>query len=176
MVGAALSYTRGPAPHTTEAEPASVFASPASVVAAGAIPSPVAGAPRAPPGLAEAFWARGRGLWGKVGTALGGRKDAAALGFTVAVDARLVPDYYTIVKNPIHLGEIRNRLRKSTYPSAVEFYNVSSIMSWWWIDEGLGGGKRNRCEGQGNLMVPKPALPSLNSAPPPLHAGHAPAV
>lgn len=60
----------------------------------------------------------------KVVTALGGPKDAAALGFTVAVDAKLVPDYYTIVKNPVHLGEIRGRLRKNLYPSPVEFYNV----------------------------------------------------
>ncbi|KAK2079624.1 hypothetical protein QBZ16_002019 [Prototheca wickerhamii] len=126
--GKRLHGANGVAHHTPEAEPASVFASPASVVAAGAIPSPVAAAPIAPPVLAEAFGPRCLAMVDKVVTALGGPKDAAALGFTVAVDARLVPDYYTIVKNPIHLGEIRNRLRKSTYPSAVEFYNDMHLL------------------------------------------------
>lgn len=96
-----------------------------------ASPPPAAPAPApapTPPTLRDPLVPKGNSLIDKVVTALGGPKDAAALGFTVAVDAKLVPDYYEIVKHPINLGEIRGRLKRGEYASPVEFYDQMRLL------------------------------------------------
>lgn len=93
------------------------------------VASPVSAAPPPPaPTLRDPLVPKGNTLIDKVVTALGGPKDAAALGFTVAVDAKLVPDYYEIVKNPINLGEIRGRLKRGEYASPVDFYDQMRLL------------------------------------------------
>ena len=55
------------------------------------------------------------------------RKVRAALGkagedlFVPKVDPRLVPDYYTIIKNPMWIGEIERRLAQRQYQAPQEF-------------------------------------------------------
>lgn len=115
-------------------ETASALPSPQSAAPAPLAPRPIV----PPPAYPEPFAGRCLAMVDKVITALGGPKDAAALGFTVAVDAKLVPDYYTIVRNPIHLGEIRGRLRKSAYADPSGFYQVGGEMAGRMKGEGGG--------------------------------------
>ncbi|KAL6785284.1 hypothetical protein ACKKBG_A03205 [Auxenochlorella protothecoides x Auxenochlorella symbiontica] len=110
--------------HGPTAETASALPSPQSAAPAPLAPRPIV----PPPAYPEPFAGRCLAMVDKVITALGGPKDAAALGFTVAVDAKLVPDYYTIVRNPIHLGEIRGRLRKSAYADPSGFYQDMHLL------------------------------------------------
>ncbi len=44
--------------------------------------------------------------------------------FDKPVDKRIVPDYYTIIKNPMDLGTISTKLRRRQYRSPQEFHDV----------------------------------------------------
>ncbi|RMZ55780.1 hypothetical protein APUTEX25_005821 [Auxenochlorella protothecoides] len=85
--------------HGPTAETASALPSPQSAAPAPLAPRPIV----PPPAYPEPFAGRCLAMVDKVITALGGPKDAAALGFTVAVDAKLVPDYYTIMAGVVDI-------------------------------------------------------------------------
>lgn len=59
-----------------------------------------------------------------------------AIYFDRPVDKRLVPDYYTIIKTPMDLGTINQKLRRRQYRNPQEFHDVRG---WWFVClEGVG--------------------------------------
>ncbi len=51
--------------------------------------------------------------------------------FTQPVNAKFVPDYYDIIKNPICLDEMKQRLHQGGYPTMAALYEVRRQQSWW---------------------------------------------
>lgn len=62
----------------------------------------------------------GLGLLGRLVKMLG--KEAYI--FSEPVNAKFVPDYYDIIRNPICLNQIRARLQREEYASMASFYEV----------------------------------------------------
>ncbi len=46
--------------------------------------------------------------------------------FKDPVDAKAVPDYYRVIKNPMTLGQVDSKLRRAQYGDPSQFYDVSS--------------------------------------------------
>lgn len=56
--------------------------------------------------------------------------------FTDPVNGKVVTDYYDIIRNPICLNDIRQRLQQGAYRTAAELYEVRSARSGAWHGSG----------------------------------------
>ena len=59
-----------------------------------------------------------KGLLTRIGNVMGKDKHA----FWMTINPKLVPDYYNIIKDPIFLGQIEEKLRGRQYKSPLEFH------------------------------------------------------
>jgi hypothetical protein len=47
--------------------------------------------------------------------------------FKDPVDAKAVPDYYRVIKNPMTLGQVDSKLRRAQYGDPSQFCDVSGL-------------------------------------------------
>lgn len=132
--------------------------SPASVP-----PPPAPAAPPAPPAADPGVVSLGMGIINKIIKMLG--KDSYV--FAAPVDVRYVPDYYDIIKTPICLNEIRERLQQGVHFTVASMYEVRTSAAAGSL-KSVQAGERSwayePCACQGSVYSEGCSLPGVGSS------------